>query len=332
MNITTRKWLNMKFKCCDFLLHEIVFAQAEVIPCCCSPKHEYETRFLKNFNGGEFDAEEYIKQKEQYINLFKEGKTPDCCVGCSMIREEAWDETNTIKRIIISNRTKCSCNCIYCSLVTTSNQTKEELNTRKAYDIIPVLKDLRSKNLIGKNCEILVAGGECCEYPVGELDEIIYLATQLECKLEILSSGIIFSSAIENALKNGKTTLKVSVDSGYKKTYEKIKRVKAYNRVWDNLKQYIASTSFNNSSIVKIKYIILPSLNDNKREVLKFIDNCKKINCKNIEIAIEYIWYGENKNKPINKNIEKIVAIFEKSGLNISFEMQCLDYLKKIGH
>lgn len=320
----------MSFKCCNFLLHEIVFAQSEVLPCCCSPKHKYETRFLENYNGNNFDVDAYLKQRNKYVNMFKNGEIPQCCEGCCLIREDNWDESNTIQRIIITNRTKCSCNCIYCSLVTTSTQTKEELNTRKAYDIVPVLKDLRNQNLIGNGCEILVAGGECCEYPVGELEEIIYIASQLECKLEILSSGIIYSSAIEQALRNGKTTLKISVDSGFKKTYEKIKRVKAYDRVWDNLKKYIIATFGNDSSIVRIKYIILPNINDNEREVLKFIENCKRINCQNVEVAIEYVWYGENKNNPIDKNIENIVSIFEKSGLNISFEMQCLEYLKRI--
>ena len=320
----------MKFRCCNFLLHEIVFAQSEVIPCCCSPKHNYETKFLEGYNGGNFDVSAYEEQRNKYIEMFKKGETPKCCEECNMIREEEWDETPSLQRIIVTNRTKCSCNCIYCSLVTTSTQTKEELNTRKAYDIVPVLKDLRNKNLISKNCEILVAGGECCEYPQGELEEIIYIASQLECKLEILSSGIIYSSAIENALKNGNTVLKVSVDSGYKKTYEKIKRVKAYDRVWENLKNYILASLSNKTSVVKIKYIIIPNINDNKKEALKFIEKCKQIGCQNIEVAIEYVWYGENKNKPIDQNVENIVSIFENSGFNISFEMQCLDYLKRV--
>lgn len=320
----------MKFKCCDYLLHELVFAQNNIMPCCCSPRHEYNNQFFENYNGENFDINKYIEQKNIYINSFKNGEIPSCCQGCPMIKEQEWDTSNTIKRIIITNRTKCSCNCVYCSLVTTSTQTKEELNTRKAYNIIPVLKNLREKNLIKENCEILIAGGECCEYPKGELEEIIYIASILNCKLEILSSGIIYSKAIENALKSEKCTLKISVDSGTKKTYEKIKQVKAYDRVWDNLKNYILACEENKNSVVKIKYILLPKINDNVSEAKAFIKKCKKINCKNIELAVEYLWFEKNKKYPPTNQIRKTISYIKSSDINISYEMQCFEYLKEI--
>lgn len=320
----------MKYNCCDYLLHELVFAQQDVMPCCCAPRHEYETKFFNNYSGNNFDVEEYIKIRNKYVELFKNGNIPDCCKGCSMIHEDTWNEPDRIKRIIITNRTKCSCNCIYCSLVTTSTQTKEELNTRTAYDIIPVLKDLRNKNLISDECEILIAGGECCEYPKGELEFILYIAASLNCKIEILSSGIIYSKAIENVLKSEKCTLKISVDSGKKSTYERIKRVKAYDKVWENLKKYISATNNNPNGKVIIKYILLVGLNDNLKEAKAFIKKCKSIGCTHIELAVEYIWFENNKNKPITKNISETIKYIKNSGINISYEFQSMKYLENI--
>ena len=54
----------MKFNCCKYLLSEIVFAQSEIIPCCCAPRHEYENKFFENYNGDFFDVEEYQKIKK----------------------------------------------------------------------------------------------------------------------------------------------------------------------------------------------------------------------------------------------------------------------------
>ncbi len=320
----------MKFNCCDYLLHELVFAQDTIIPCCCAPRHEYETRFIRNFNGIDFDAEEYITTRNKYVELFKSGSAPDCCKGCSFIKNSEWDESLYIKRIIITNRTKCSCNCIYCSLITTSTQTKQELNTRKTYNIIEVLKNLREKNLINKNCELVIAGGECCEYPNGELEFIIYFALLINCKLEILSSGIIYSKAIENALKTGECVLKISVDSGRKSTYEKIKRVKAYEKVWKNLGDYINVSQNNLLAKVKIKYILLPGINDNIKEAKVFVKKCKEINCKYIELAVEYLWFDKNKDYPIPDSIRRTVKCIKQSGMNISYEGQCIEYLEKI--
>ena len=318
----------MEFTCCEYLLHEIVFAQNSVIPCCCSPANNYESTFINNFSRQNFNINEYLNKRNEYITMLKSGNIPASCQGCSRLIKKEWDEENKINRIIITNRTKCSCNCIYCSLITTSNQTKEELNTRDTYDIIPVLKDMYNNNLIDNNCVITVAGGECSEYPKGELEFILYLALILNCQLEILSNGIIYSDAIAKVLQAGKCRLKISVDSGTKETFEKIKRVKAYNLVWKNLGEYIKN--LNDNSSVVVKYIILPNYNDNLKEAENFLNNIEKINCKNIEIAIEYLWFEKNKNKPTEKNIKSIYEYFKKTLLNISFESEEIkEYLTK---
>lgn len=312
----------MEFLCCNNLLYEIVFSQTAIIPCCCSPNHNYSTAFISNFDGKNFDVDKYMQYRSYYLNMLKNGLTPQSCIGCQNLQKKQWNESFKIKRIIITNRTKCSCNCIYCSLITTSNQTKKELNTRKTYDIIPILKDMYSKNIIDKNCMITIAGGECCEYPIGELEFIIYLALTLNCRLEILSSGIFYSKAIEFALSCGLCNLKISVDSGTKITYEKIKRVKTYNKVWTNLRKYIKAT--NEQSQVRIKYIILPDINDNIEEAQAFISKCKEISCNNIEIAIEYNWFGKNKNKLVSQKIKDTYNCLIRSGFDISYESESI--------
>lgn len=318
----------MKFKCCEYLLNEIVFSLSAVTPCCCSPNPAYEMKFLSNFNGKLFDVNKYIEQRNIYISQFKDNIIPKSCIGCNKVEEKDWNEEPKIKRIIITNSTKCSCNCIYCSLVNIGHQTKKELNTRKAYDIKPVLYDLYKKNLIEENCIITVGGGECAELPQGELDYIIYIASILKCRLEILSSGMFYSKTIENALTTQNCILKISTDSGNKKTFEKIKQVKTFDRTWKNLKNYIQKSKRNKNSQVVIKYIILPGINDNINEAKSFIKKCRSIGCRKIEIAIEYLYFEKIKNNSIPKSIKETLSILLSSNFDISFEGQVQEYVR----
>ena len=310
----------MEFTCCEYLLYQIVFSQDTVIPCCCSPTNNYKSTFINDFNGQKFNINEYLNKRNEYISMLKAGNIPACCKGCSRLIKKEWNEIFKINRIIITHRTKCSCNCIYCSLIATSNQTKQELNTRNTYDIKPVLKNMYDNNIIDNNCIITVAGGECSEYPKEELEFILYLALILNCRLEILSNGIIYSDAIAKILQAGKCRLKISVDSGTKATFEKIKRVKAYNLVWENLKKYgLAAKKGKNSELI-IKYIILPNINDNLKEIQSFINKCNKINQNKIELAVEYLWFQRNKEKRASENIKNLYNKLKQAKFTISFE------------
>lgn len=308
----------MGFKCCDYLLNEIVFAQKNLIPCCCSPTHNYSSVFIKNLNGENFDTDLYFEQRGKYISMLKNGIVPEPCIGCYRLKEKDWEEALNITRIIITNRTKCSCNCVYCSLVKFGGQTKKELNNAETYNIIPLLKDLHKKNLIKPETLITVAGGECSEYPNGELEFIVYLAFICNCRLELLSSGLFYSKGIAQALKSPKTMLKISADSGFKSTFEKIKRVKRYEAFWRNIKAY-AQASCENSQ-VRLKYIIIPDINDNIDEVNAFVNKCKQAECKFVELSVEYEWFNANKDKPVPENIKQIYKCLKSSDLILSFE------------
>lgn len=314
----------MKFRCCQMLLHHLVFAQSTVIPCCCSPVQRYDTQFFNKFDGDQFDIDEYTKQRNYYVDIFKQGKEPDCCQGCPLIVEKEWDEDVYFTNIIVTNRTYCSCNCIYCSLLENDPDKKQELNTQIPYDVKPVLTDMKNNNFIQPGCNFMIAGGECTEYPDNELEWLLNYAIDSRCNIEILSSGIKYSEAIENALKTAPTRLRISPDSGTKKYYEKIKRVKAYDIVWENIEKYINATVNNPQGRVELKYILLPGINDNIKEVKAFIQKCKAVGCKVVEATIEYEWLKNNKDKPVMKHMAEIIQYFIEinESNNQNFELQ----------
>ena len=321
----------MKYKCCEYLLHQIVFDQDEIKPCCATSMNSEIAKFVENFDGKNFDLNKYVEKRNFYVEKFKTGEVPDCCLNCPMIEEKEWEENEIyFDRIIMANIAKCSCNCIYCVYTYHDESKKLYYNTRSHYDIKPILQKLRDQNLIHENLVLIIGGGECTEFPKGELEWLIYYTTFYKGRVQILSSGIIYSEAISQILKTGSAELSISPDAGTKKMYEKIKRVKAFDRVWGNLKEYIAAVKGNPKSRVEIKYIIIPNVNDNKREVMAFIEKCRSVGCENIHVDIEHHWFSENKNKNIPKNIKDIIELFQsQKEFFVSFSVETEEWLTK---
>ena len=304
----------MKYKCCEHLLHQIVFDQDEIKPCCASSMNKEVAKFVENFDGSNFDVDNYLKQRKCYVDIFKSGNIPNCCEGCPLIKEKVWDDEKVyFNRIIMANIAKCSCNCIYCVYTYYDEKKKAFYNTRKYYDIKPILVDLRNKNLISDDLVLLIGGGECTEFSKGELEWLIYFSTFYNGKIQILSSGINYSKAIEYILKSGNVELSISPDSGTKEMYEKIKRVKTFDQVWKNIKDYINASQNNTKARIEVKYIIIPNFNDNLKEVKAFINKVRETNCKNIHVDIEHYWYAQNRDKPVPNNIKEIVTLFNNN-------------------
>lgn len=178
---------------------------------------------------------------------------------------------------------------------------------------MPVLTALKKFDLLD-NPTLDIVGGECTEYKDGQLKEIIDFALENDCWMQFFSSGILYSEDIARALNYSKANLCVSVDSGNKDTYEKIKRVHAYERVWENLKNYSLSCVKNpntDKGYLILKYIIIPGINDNISELNKFFEKANSIGCTWIRIVIEYNWWAKNCNLPIPQNIWNLIDFIE---------------------
>ena len=95
----------------------------------------------------------------------------------------------------------------------------------------------------------------------------------------------------------------VSPDCGNRDLYKKIKRVDAFDKVVENLKKYTQVQPSNSN--VQLKYIVIPTLNDNFDDLKEFIDLAKSCDIHKISLDIELWWYRKN-----STNIEEIKKIF----------------------
>lgn len=295
----------MKFKCCENLLHTLNFQEQGVYAC--------GFNFINDYKGEIFSIEELKRNRNEVIEKFKNGKElPELCRTCGILTEREWDESLGLSGCEIANRQKCTvCDCIYCIATDANPEKKEFFKNFKAYDIRPVLLNLRNNNIFLPNCRFDINGGEIAEYPVEELQWLVYIAMKQKSPMSFLSSGIVFSPTLNDALHLLDTSLMVSVDAGTAKTYEKIKRVKnKFNQVWSNLDKYIKSADKNPKSRVMIKYIIIPGINDNVNEAKAFVEKCKEVNCKNIVVSMELHYKRNHYHDKVSGHLKETMEYF----------------------
>ena len=100
----------MKYLSCLLLESGMAFGRCDVKPC--TPGNKIF--WAKDYYGQPFDADAYLKLRNEYVDMMKRGEIPEQCVGCSNLEERDWPDEPGVEFIAIANETKCSCNCYYC--------------------------------------------------------------------------------------------------------------------------------------------------------------------------------------------------------------------------
>lgn len=94
----------------------------------------------------------------------------------------------------------------------------------------------------------------------------------------------IFDEKVAANLKaNPHSVINLSIDSGTKKTWFKVKGVNNFDAITVNLVKYLNSSS--RSGQITLKYIILPGINDNIEDYLYLIEIMKILKVKHLTIA-----------------------------------------------
>ena len=289
-SIFKKNRMPLKYLSCEYIQHGFN-ADYEDIKMCCFNCHEGGGRqiLIDNYKGAMIDWNKFFKEKRRMRELNKQGITLERCRGCIFLKEREWDDEDYINYMVFNHWTLCNCKCRYCF----TNGQSEFFNKRKSYNMFPVIKKLADMGKIRGGGEIGFGGGEPAL--LEEFEPMVNLLLDCGCdNIRVHSSCVKYSPAIERGLREGKLTLVCSVDSGCAETYENIKRVKFFDKVWENLAQY-ASKQGENKYKAKTKYIIFPEYNDNKAEFDKFFELTLKAGIKSMVLDVEGGWYENNK-------------------------------------
>lgn len=313
----------MQYKSCQWVNRGIEFRTDEIRLCCYGylqgRETEYQTTLFTDYNGGKIDWEAFFKKKDELKQMHKEGKYLDACKDCIYLHEQDWDEENYINHFTFNHWTKCNCNCTYCY----TNGDKKAFNKYKEYKIYPIIKDMFKQGIIkkmGESC-LCFGGGE--PTILDGFDKLIDLFVSKGAKnIRINTSGIKYSKAIEKALKLGVMSIVISTDAGCEQTYEKVKQVKCYKKVWENIRKYNKAAI--DKKLVKVKYILIPGFNDNYEEINKWFDEVVKNGVTAVSLSVEQDWYNTHQPEFTPEIYEQIAYMEKRSKeLNLDLEIYC---------
>ena len=319
---------------CPWIEHGLVFFQYKLANCClCGHLAGGHTFLRNNYCGQPINWDRIFKIKDMYRKFHKKGKINVNCVGCPFLKEDTWaDNGKYIDHLYISHWTHCNSKCIYCF----SSQHPENFGNWKKYYTLPIIKDLNEKGYLRPDCYISFGGGE--PTILDEFEDIMnYLLDNYFYGIRVHTSGILYSPAIARSIRETRGYVVVSVDSGTKETYEKIKQVPCFDKVRDNIRRYALETNFLGRFLVSAKFIIIPGINDTKEEIEKWLIANKDAGLYTTVLDIEENWYHEHE-KNIPPHIFELINYAKKRSkqLHTNFELyerlQNIFYNKKQKH
>lgn len=315
-----------KYLSCDLIEHGFDFNVKSINFCCRTTEAGNGFKpLIPNYNGEKIDWDELFSLKNSYRQQMKVDIIPEC-QGCVHLYEKEWDNENYISHINFNHWITCNARCIYCCLDDYVKNNKGE----KHYKVYPVIKDMVDKKILNPVGNITIAGGE--PTIVDEFEKLLHLLLDCGVKdIRLNTNGIKYSKAVEKGIKLGVISLVTSVDSGTRETFKQIKKVDCHNKVWDNIKKYCKAQIKDYQ--VKTKFIIIPDVNDNQREIDSWIKKSKETGLKHIAVDIELEWYGKNKDNLPDKLFEIFKYIINKAeehNLKIEYQDRAIMLLNKI--
>lgn len=301
-----------KYVSCDLIEHGLDFFTDSINFCCrIPPTDNGYKKILDNYYGEKIDWKNFFKIKRSYRNQMKKGQIIPECKGCLYLQEKEWDNEDYISFINFNNWTICNEHCVYCWL------NDADRPHQKQYNVFPALKDMAEKGFLRKGGHITIAGGEPCVAP--EFNDLIGLFLEYDLKpIRVLTNATVYSEVVKNAIQKGNLNIVVSVDSGTKETFIKVKRRDFYDKVWENIASYASVQP--QSDRVKTKFIVIPNLNDTKEEIDAWINKSIEAGVKHLTIDLEMMFYDKNKENIPNSIydlFEYAINKIKNSGLDI---------------
>lgn len=318
-----------KYFNCPLMKNSLHFFYNQVRSCCANVPGPI---FYNNYKGEPIDWDFVYNERKNFfgkiINNKQKEYIPPECQGCCeaemyLTEDKPEDFDNKVNKIYFHNHMPCNAKCTYCSY--------DYFENGYGYDVLPYVKELIDKNILSKNALIYMSGGETTISREFE-DLMSLLSSYLETPIEILTSGIKYCKSIEEAFVKDRCRLMISLDAGSREVYKKIKQVDCFDKVVQNLRDYI-NTSDNAKSAVTLKYIIVDNVNDTIEEIEKFLQLTQELGIKQVRIDFDSVKYKFTGDVNVPDSYFDLINYFyesaKKKNLNIRKYEQTEAILKK---
>lgn len=264
------------------------------------------------------------KWRVETIEAMSKGEKTTCD-GCSALRYGLYPSKPNVNVLGVgpnfAGGTKCNCRCFYCNQVEAGVIGQKSTQTLSNFDIHRI-----AGNVYDSINEIILADGEPSLLP--KLDELCELAVKKNWAINFNTNGILYSDTLARTLSlNKKSKLVVSLDSGTRETYKKIKRVDTFDKVLENLKRYDES-----GVQIHLKYILCQDMNDNVEDMNSFLEIAKNIHANSITLSQNFpgIVDGKKVRKEKNPNMTEemfmcfsyLTARLREEGIPWNFQVE----------
>lgn len=312
----------MIYKSCDWISGGLDFRQNSIVLCCFTYMQGYdEYELISNYNGEKIDWEKLFRKKHELIELQKANTPAPFCQNCIYLTKRDWADDDTINCMIFNHWSNCNSSCIYCYY----GQNHDYCNSQKYYDIVPVLLDMEANGILKVVHGSFVSFGGGEPTLLKDFDQIVNIVKRNNFpKIRINSSGILYSKTIENGLKDNSLNVCISPDAGTREKYLQIKRVDCFEKVWENIRNYVSFAEDTNN--VKVKYILIPDINDSQADIDDFFRMAEKSAVTSVCLSVDKTWTAdilpENPRSEKEYKIFNLMNYFEKKSAEIGLETE----------
>ena len=266
-------------------------------------------------------------------------------------------ESNNIKRVLSQNYTKCpqyrlctgnsnliqhvllgmypspcQSRCIYCPAIKYAH-TDWRPGTNNVYEkVFNALEYAISIGLVDADAIWTISSGEITIHPYK--DRILDIVKNRSASF--WTNCFKYDERIaDNLLKNPRSRIHLSIDSGTPETWRKVKGFDNFTEVMGNLIKYYNNST--HSEQIALKYILLPGVNDSYKDYSQLIEIMEKLCIMRLTISrdtfLEYKMTAEE-NGALMKASGLLTAMLTHAGLKYDFhafsphEIECIQLHK----
>jgi len=261
-----------------------------------------------SFSGDYIDFAGRFKQiRDELINTCgNEGTLPDVCNSCKCLKEDWYPQKSMAWWVNYFGKGICNFKCAYCY---SSNHTKDDL--KNVPELRKTIDTLRDAGVLSDFYSVVVStSGEPTLHPQRK----DFFKGFDGYGIIVNSNASVFDEDLFTLMSKEQLFLIISLDAGIDKTFSKIKGVDCFDKVKNNLKLYSRAEI----GIVIPKYIVMPEINDDNKNIDAFIKLCDEIGVYSVIVA-----YDQHGIRPIPKKSANAIRSL-KQGLeerNILFSL-----------
>lgn len=266
-----------KYFSCDYLESGFCAFSDGVKSCCGEGVADFDKLPVLSYDkelfcNPDIYIEKFFKQKEKLIADNKLCKKT-CCTNCSYLREDYWSLDRKIRILNYSLDHSCNLRCNYCY-----KHQENYRPYRHNIDIIKIIQALKLSKYVDIKYPVFYASGELCIQP--NVNDILDNLSEYE--VSIFTNATKYNQKLHNLIKKPKSCAVISLDSGTRETFNKVKGYDLFDEVCNNIRKYASDGGH-----IILKYIIKEE-NKDSIDLDGFINFCVSCGIKNIRISRDW--------------------------------------------